>query len=75
MRRFIGHGLDDTDLQTEEGFQDRLTLVTEALVWMPEADEKQTIFFSEDLLRESESVDEETAWKVWYCESWLRGTV
>lgn len=65
MRRFIGNGLEEADLETEEGFRDGLTLVTEALVWMPAAGEKQAIFFSEDLLRESEPVDEETAQKVW----------
>lgn len=71
MRRFIGRGLKEADLETEESFRDGLTLVTEALVWMPVAGEKQAVFFSEDLLRESEPVDVEKAAGIWdlpeYC--------
>ena len=71
MRRFIGHGLKEADLESEERFRDGLTLVTEALVWMPAAGEQQAVFLSEDLLRESEPVDEETAAGIWdlpeYC--------
>lgn len=71
MRRFIGRGLKEADIETEESFRDGLTLVTEALVWMPAAGEQQAVFLSEDLLRESEPVDEETAADLWdlpeYC--------
>ncbi len=71
MRRFIGRGLMEADLETEEGFRDGVTLVTEALAWMPVAGEQQAVFLSEDLLREREPVDEETAAALWdlpeYC--------
>lgn len=65
MRKFIGHGLEEADLEDEEYFRDSLTLVTEALAWMPVAGEMKVVFFSEGLLRESEPVDDEIAKEIW----------
>jgi len=44
MRKFVGHGLKEADVETEERFRDGLTMVTEALVWMPAAGERRRSF-------------------------------
>lgn len=68
LRRLIGRGIDAADLESEERLAFCLSIVTDALKWqLPESD-TWTVFFPEDLLSESELVEDESIDDIWKAE-------